>query len=711
MSKPKVFLTGGDNMNWALDDDLRLTRRSLEGIVAFSTIKDCDVIHSMSWMELAGIPEELLIDKRIMCHIPGEPFRYLAIPGASEALRRAGLWIAQSTQARNEMARLGVRSRLIPYVVDTQVFHPLPANESVLEEIRVRWNIPSDRYIISNFHRDTESHDLESPKLVKGPDVFVEIVRTLLDRGHDVHVLLAGPRRFWIRSQLERLGIPHTFVGELVDTGEDDVEVNTLPQETLNLLYNLTDLYLVSSRSEGGPRSILESAASKCKVISTDVGLASDVLETGCIYSSPHEAVDIIEEDIRTDHLRQTQKLHLQCVLENHQPEHVTPRFQEVYDRIEQIPRFGGATDRTPSSMQLRDVRNEYARSLKRAIYVLRTGSLGQFWRRYLKPVLGSGTQRLLALHSLLRPQSDVFTVSLWHEFVKPPYGGGNQFMLALRKVLRQKGINAVENQLHNGVDAYLLNAIHFDIDSFLKFKRKHQLAVVHRIDGPIHLVRGFDREKDELTYSLNAEFASATVIQSFWTYERIIELGYQPVNPVVIHNGTDLDIFHSRGRIPFSRDRKVRLISSSWSDNPRKGGPIYKWIEEHLDWDRFEYTFVGRASERFDRIRQVAPVPSEELANILRQHDIYITASKNDPCSNALIEALACGLPALYLNNGGHPELVGLGGLPFNDESEILPQLDILVANYEMFQNLILIFSIHDVAQKYLALFQQVAQ
>ena len=91
-----------------------------------------------------------------------------------------------------------------------------------------------------------------------------------------------------------------------------------------------------------------------------------------------------------------------------------------------------------------------------------------------------------------------------------------------------------------------------------------------------------------------------------------------------------------------------------------------------------------------------------------MRQHDVYITASKNDPCSNALIEALACGLPALYLNDGGHPELVGYGGLPFSDVDEILSQLDALVDSYQMFQNLIAVSSLDDVAEKYLALLRE---
>ena len=137
----------------------------------------------------------------------------------------------------------------------------------------------------------------------------------------------------------------------------------------------------------------------------------------------------------------------------------------------------------------------------------------------------------------------------------------------------------------------------------------------------------------------------------------------------------------------------------------PARAALLYRWIEKHLDWDRFEYTFVGNASETFERIRHIPPVSSDELAEILRNHDIYITASRNDPCSNALIEAMACGLPALYLNDGGHPELVGSGGLPFVDEEEILPQLETLVEHYESFQRLIAVSRMEDVAEKYLAL------
>ena len=53
----------------------------------------------------------------------------------------------------------------------------------------------------------------------------------------------------------------------------------------LNLLYNILDLYIVSSRLEGGPQAILECAISETPIISTNVGVALS-LSKGSIFQS-----------------------------------------------------------------------------------------------------------------------------------------------------------------------------------------------------------------------------------------------------------------------------------------------------------------------------------------------------------------------------------------------------------------------------------------
>ena len=173
--------------------------------------------------------------------------------------------------------------------------------------------------------------------------------------------------------------------------------------------------------------------------------------------------------------------------------------------------------------------------------------------------------------------------------------------------------------------------------------------------------------------------------------------------NSVVIMNAADPDIFHSLGQVIFSHDRKTRLIASSWSDNPNKGASVYQWLDEHLDWGRYEMTFVGRSPVRFRNIHMITAVDSYRMAELFRDHDIYLTASKNDPCSNSLIEALTCGLPAIYLQSGGHPEIVEQAGLGFEAADQIPELLNKLVDEYEKYHSLISVPSIQEVSEEYL--------
>lgn len=666
-------MTGGDDVGWAVDEDLRLTRQAVERVAYLVDLSACDVVHSMWWEGLMMLSPDDLIGKHVVCNVPGEPSRYFSIPGHRRALPLVGQWVTRTSQGFDQMKGFGIHSVQIPYLIDVETFRPLEKDDNASAELRARWNIPTDAYLIGSFQRDTEGADLRSPKLMKGPDVLLEILIGLQRRHVRFHLILAGPRRHWLVRQCAARGIPFTYLGELSE--EDDLKINSLPRSTLNVLYNMLDLYVVASRTEGGPHAILEAAASRCKVISSLVGMAPDVLEPRCIFRSAPDAVAIIERDVSERFLDDTRDIQYERVQVNHRPESTAHLFQRLYANLDSIPRFRGVQ---PPAIRTR-------------------ASIEEKGDTEITPGR--------------RSKKNTLTVGLWHTFYAPPYGGGNQFMMALRKGLLRQGVEVRENELTEDIDAYVLNSIHFDVDRFMEFSARHRINVIHRIDGPIHLIRGYDREKDELCFDLNAKFASATVIQSSWTYQRIVEMGYQPVNAVIIRNAVDSEIFHSRGRIAFDPRRKIRLISTSWSNNPRKGGPVYKWIEEHLDWDRFEYTFVGNASENFTRARHVPPVSSEELAELLRTHDVYITASRNDPCSNALIEAMACGLPALYLEDGGHPELVGQGGLPFKEEAEILTQLEQIVENYETFQRLIAVSTLDDVAAKYLALVQEVVQ
>jgi glycosyltransferase involved in cell wall biosynthesis len=154
---------------------------------------------------------------------------------------------------------------------------------------------------------------------------------------------------------------------------------------------------------------------------------------------------------------------------------------------------------------------------------------------------------------------------------------------------------------------------------------------------------------------------------------------------------------------------RRLRLIATSWSDNPNKGADVFAWLDRHLDRDRFELTFVGRAPAAFERIRTVGPLASAPLAEELRRHDVYLAASQNDPCSNALLEALACGLPALYRASGGHPELVGDAGVPFSEADELPEALERLEAEIQERRAAIRVAPLSEIADRYLEVLARV--
>ena len=226
---------------------------------------------------------------------------------------------------------------------------------------------------------------------------------------------------------------------------------------------------------------------------------------------------------------------------------------------------------------------------------------------------------------------------------------------------------------------------------------------MVHRVDGPIGVYRGFDDGTDARIAEVNAELASATILQSRFSLEKHRELGIELREPVVIPNAVDPAIFHP----PTARDpvegRRVRVVATSWSDNRRKGADTLAWLDRNLDPARYEVTFAGRPPLAFERIRVVGPLDSRSLAELLRTQDVYVAPSRDDPCSNALLEALACGLPAAYLDSGGHPELVGQGGLPFREDDELGEVLDRLVAELETRREAISLTPISKVADAYL--------
>jgi len=295
--------------------------------------------------------------------------------------------------------------------------------------------------------------------------------------------------------------------------------------------------------------------------------------------------------------------------------------------------------------------------------------------------------------------------IHILFKFVEGPWGGGNQFLKALREYFRK---TAVYSENPEDADVILFNSYPFGSEYLfnLIFKLKKKCSnkiLIHRVDGPISYVRGKDRIIDEIICQFNNLFADGTVFQSDWSREKNYEMEMRksPYETVIM-NAPDPTIFNHKDKKQFAIKRKIKLIATSWSDNIRKGFDIYKFLDEHLDFSKYEITFAGNSPIQFTNIKWIKPVPSKELAKILKEHDIYLIASRNDPCSNSLIEALHCSLPVVARNDGGHPEIIGEAGVLFESESDVIDAIEKVAQNYTHYQQQINLPTFDVVGQRY---------
>ena len=269
-----VHFAGGQRVKWALDEDLLWARKALNGDVRLTSAWRSRILHAAWWPSAWVQGTDILASQRVICFTDNAPSFYARQPEFHAVRPFVDRWIARSRQAVREFSQSGIHAELAPYCVDPEVFFELPREDADLRTLRRELGLPADAYVIGNFHSDTAfTIGPDRPKWQKGPDVFAEIVRRARESEPRVSVLLAGPRRHWLRQRLKACGVPVFFVGR--ESEGDDFGANILDRTQLNRLYNLLDLCLVSSRWEGGPHSILEACFARTKVLSRDLGLAS----------------------------------------------------------------------------------------------------------------------------------------------------------------------------------------------------------------------------------------------------------------------------------------------------------------------------------------------------------------------------------------------------------------------------------------------------
>jgi len=180
-------------------------------------------------------------------------------------LTRVELVVTAARPVESRLLAWGVpREKLVcvPLGVDTALFRP--PSDAERTSARTAYGIPEDRICVGSFQKDGVGWgDGLAPKLIKGPDLLIDAVARLA-KSYPIVVLLTGPARGYVKQGLERHGIPyrHVYLKDYQDVAR---------------AYHALDIYLMTSREEGGPKALLECLASDVALVSTRVGMASDL--------------------------------------------------------------------------------------------------------------------------------------------------------------------------------------------------------------------------------------------------------------------------------------------------------------------------------------------------------------------------------------------------------------------------------------------------
>lgn len=274
-------------------------------------------------------------------------------------------------------------------------------------------------------------------------------------------------------------------------------------------------------------------------------------------------------------------------------------------------------------------------------------------------------------------------------KIVDGPWGGGNLFVKEMSNFLIDMG-HEVCFDFEDAIDTIFMvdpkNVGHdngYSVDEIIEYGIKFpNTEVIHRINE-------CDQRKgtlfmDSLLMDANI-IADHTIFISQWLADYFVNKGFDRKYSVV-YNGCNLSHFHPKVSFDRKDDTPIRLVTHHWSDNWMKGFDIYNALDQ-LNMPNIEFTYVGRYNNQYcpKNTKVISPLHGECLGQELRNHDIYVTASRFEPCGMHHIEGSASGLPVLYHRDGGGiNELCKNHGVEFHDMDSFLVGLRVILENYD---------------------------
>ena len=198
----KIFLSK-INESWIVD---RVRSDWYKHNLDISTedIKSANIVWIISPWMWKKIPKRHLKKKNIVCsvyHIDFENFDKKEKDDFYERDKYVDFYHVISLKTKQQLEKLTKKKIIsIPFWVNQDIWFPIENKQG----LRSNFNLNKEDYLVGSFQRDTEGSDMVSPKLIKGPDIFLEIVEKIYDTNKNLKVILSGKRRNYLIENFQR---------------------------------------------------------------------------------------------------------------------------------------------------------------------------------------------------------------------------------------------------------------------------------------------------------------------------------------------------------------------------------------------------------------------------------------------------------------------------------------------------------------------------
>jgi glycosyltransferase involved in cell wall biosynthesis len=287
---------------------------------------------------------------------------------------------------------------------------------------------------------------------------------------------------------------------------------------------------------------------------------------------------------------------------------------------------------------------------------------------------------------------------------VKAAYGGGNQFVDNLYTYLSKFDTIKITYKLKRNINIYLIIDIRKGKYKAYTFDQIYAHKIENKKGTIICRINDCDITREikirEKTILDNIKKIDHFVFNSLFIKSYYFNKypAFNAAKNSVIFNTANPKYFYptNNGRLASS---KIKIVTHHWSDNINKGYKFYYELFKYCKTqENIEFVFIGRKFNDnyiFDsnNVPITGPFKDKELGEKLQECDLYISASIYDAGPMHVFEALACGLPILYIEHeGGGKDICELAaekvGEAFLDFEDLIQKMQLIIDNYDTYTN-----------------------